>query len=91
VEFIGDSDTRIEYVNASVTQNGTPADEPLMQFLGLIASSHYEGADPKRAHEWTDQMVRDAGEIVINGVKFRLGGAPSARTLSMFPVGSEWE
>ena len=91
VELLGESDSRIEYVTAMVTQSGTPRDEPLIQFLGLIASSNYEGAEPKRVHEWTDKMVRDSGEMVISGVKFRLDGALNARSLSMFAVGSEWE
>jgi hypothetical protein len=91
VEFLGESDTRIEYVNASVTQRGAAAEGPLVHFLGLIASSRYDGADPRQAHNWTDKMVHESGQIVINGVKLRLGGASNARTLSMFPAGSEWE
>ena len=91
LEFLGTSPTRIEYVTATVTQSGTLREEPLMQFLGLIAASSYEAADPQKAHQWTDQNVRNNEDITIGGVKLRLSGPPTARMLEMFPVGSEWE
>jgi hypothetical protein len=91
VEFLGDSPSQIEYVTATVTQAGPPQDAPLIQFLGFVAASKYEGSDPSKAHEWTDQKIRDNDEIVIGGVKLRLSGPRGARNLSMFPIGSEWE
>lgn len=90
VEFLGKSPTRIDYVTGTVVQL-TPNLQQALQFLAFVASVPYSGGDPTAAQAWVrKQGVRD-GERVIGTVILRRSGPSRALSLSLIPVGSDWQ
>lgn len=79
----------IDYVDANALQFTSPDDQFAIDFLGYIASIPYDNANPAKAQEWvkttipTLKGVGDVHETTISGVRFRLFGIPTARTLEI--------
>ena len=79
VLITGGGPTQIALVNATIFQFGaTASDAVAAQFLGYIATTPYEGAQPARAKAWAEANVT-GGVTTISGVKFELVRAETSR------------
>lgn len=79
----------VDLVDSTVMQSGSPTEDIPLQILGFIATLPFDNADPANARAWVENEfpklrgIGDAHETQFGGVKFRLYGIPTARTLEL--------
>lgn len=91
--LMGFSAQRLTQVSAFVTQESRPSDEIAANYLSLVASMAYAGAEPNRARAWVVSQVPlvDTGRpkrLTIGSALLEVVGPPGSRYLLMFPAGT---
>lgn len=90
VEFVGTSPTKIEYLTGTILQTA-PNPSRALEFLAFVASAPYTGSDPATAQAWVRKQGTRDGEKIIGNVIVRRSGSARALSVSLIPVGSDWQ
>ncbi len=90
VNFYGSAPGKIEYLHATVTQNGPAKDALCLRLFGVLTGLHFEGADRAQAQKWLEASIAGGGTTEIGPAKYKLAGDANRRTFDVKASGSEW-
>lgn len=91
VQFYGAAPLKLEYITATITQEGANAKPDLVRPLfGALAGLHYDGGDVAHQREWVAHAIESPGETTIGPGKFRVSGDLLKMTLDIKASGSDW-
>ena len=88
-EFLGHPVCCIDYVTATVMAGGAD-NQVATNFLGFIATSPYDGAEPERSRAWVEENIGGDLETEIGPAMLRLSGPEDAPSVSLAAVDSRW-
>jgi hypothetical protein len=87
VEVVGESATQIRAVSATIFQpRSVPSEQRAVEFLVVVGTLAYQGAEPARARRWIEDHVATGGVLTVGAADLSLLGGPRARSLKLLPA-----